>query len=374
MLRRTQSRLPFPREPREWPRRFPSYSSDAGDGLVGLGWSVSGLPTIERCPRTYAQDNVHGSINYNANDRFCLNGQRLMVINGGTYGAAGSEYRTEIETFSKIIAHGSAGTGPAWFEVHTKSGIVMEFGNTADSQILPVKADGSGLMSSARVWALNKIYDTKGNYLTVTYTDDTTNGQFYPITILYTGHAASPVVAPYNSVTFTYASRPDVTTHYQAGAKVVVTKRLTNVKTHGPNTDVLDYRLAYEALDPVAHPTWHSRLSTITLCDGNGANCLPATTFTWQGSRDSITPTLVQQSVGSSGLIPGDWNGDGLTDFSSTLDAPPSTSAARPVPLPPRPLRSLTAAAAPKPVHPVRACQQRGGGASISSATVLQIY
>src|SRR6185312_4950271 len=112
-------------------------------------WTLSGLPSISRCPRTVAQDTVHGNVNYDSNDRFCLDGQRLMVISG-TYGANGSEYRTEIDGFSRIIAHGSVGSGPAWFEVHTKSGQIMEFGNTASSQILTV-----GLSTAqVRAWAV----------------------------------------------------------------------------------------------------------------------------------------------------------------------------------------------------------------------------
>src|SRR5438477_354323 len=77
-----------------------------------------------------------GGVNYDANDRFCIEGQRLVVVSG-TYGANGAEYRTEVESYSRIISHGTAGTGPAWFEVRAKSGQVMEFGNTTDSRVFP---------------------------------------------------------------------------------------------------------------------------------------------------------------------------------------------------------------------------------------------
>jgi hypothetical protein len=79
--------------------------SQGRNGLLGLGWHLEGLPSIGRCPRTIAQDGVRGSINYDANDRFCLDGQRLVAISG-TYGADGTEYRTEIESFSKVISRG----------------------------------------------------------------------------------------------------------------------------------------------------------------------------------------------------------------------------------------------------------------------------
>ena len=55
-----------------------TYNSQGENSLLGVGWSVSGLPVVHRCPRTVAQDGVLGGINYDANDRFCLDGARLM--------------------------------------------------------------------------------------------------------------------------------------------------------------------------------------------------------------------------------------------------------------------------------------------------------
>ena len=83
------------------------YNSQGTNGLLGVGWMLGGLPSIGRCPRTTAQDGVIGGINYDANDRFCMDGQRLVAVSG-TYGADGAVYRTEIDTFSKIISHGTA--------------------------------------------------------------------------------------------------------------------------------------------------------------------------------------------------------------------------------------------------------------------------
>ena len=91
------------------PKLSLEYGSDRGNGIVGLGWSLSGLPAITRCPRTLAHDGVHGGVNHDANDRFCVDGQRLVAISG-TYGADGTEYRTEIERFTRIVSRGTAGT------------------------------------------------------------------------------------------------------------------------------------------------------------------------------------------------------------------------------------------------------------------------
>lgn len=142
-----------------------AYNSSTGNGLLGVGWSLSGLSAVTRCPRTKAQDDVRGGIKFDANDRFCLDGQRLIAISG-TYGADGTEYRTERESYAKVVSYGTAGNGPAWFKAWTKAGQILEFGNTADSRI---EAQGK---ATARLWAINRITDTVGNYISVTYTEN----------------------------------------------------------------------------------------------------------------------------------------------------------------------------------------------------------
>lgn len=285
------------------------YSSQSGDGPVGISWNLAGLPIISRCPRTLAQDGVHGSVNYDANDRFCMDGSRLILV-VGTYGADGSEYRTEIESFSKIIAHGSVGSGPAWFEVHNRSGQIIEFGHTADSQALTV-----GLVTaSARVWAANKLSDTAGNYLTVSYnsaagTDRTTYGEIYPVSVAYTGHG-TPSVVPYNSVQFIYTVRTDTAPMYQAGALVQSTVLLSHIRTYQGVNLVMDYALSYRA----GTATTRSRLTSLTQCDAV-SNCLPATNFEWQGGENQLNLSGTTNSIGQGKMLaPGDFNGDGLTD------------------------------------------------------------
>ncbi len=132
-----------------------NYNSQSGNGPLGVGWSLGGLSAITRCPASYAQDGFKGGINYDGNDRYCLDGQRLVAVSGA-YGADGAEYRTETESYTRVISYGSAGSGPAWFKAWTKSGQIMEYGNTAASRI---EAQGKPTL---RVWAVDKISDTKG--------------------------------------------------------------------------------------------------------------------------------------------------------------------------------------------------------------------
>ena len=55
------------------------YSSQRGNGLLGVGWSIDGLSAITRCRQTFAQDGTAQPLMFNDKDRFCLDGQRLLV-------------------------------------------------------------------------------------------------------------------------------------------------------------------------------------------------------------------------------------------------------------------------------------------------------
>src|SRR6267154_6212393 len=52
------------------------YNSQAGNGGLGVGWSLSGLSSIYRCGRTIAQDGLNSGVPYEYNDlnndRYCL--------------------------------------------------------------------------------------------------------------------------------------------------------------------------------------------------------------------------------------------------------------------------------------------------------------
>lgn len=291
------------------PKLSLSYNSQGGNGLLGMGWSLAGLSVIHRCPKTMVQDGVIGGVNYNANDRYCLDGQRLVAVSG-TYGADATEYRTESESYSRIVSYGSQGSGPAWWKVWTKSGQILEYGNTADSRI---EAQGK---SEVMLWSINKLQDTVGNYLTVAYIEDTPNGQYYPDRIDYTGNSNAGKT-PGNSVRFVYETRLDITPLYQAGSANKTTVRLTNVQTFAGNALVKDYRLAYDTLGSAGR----SRLVTLSECDSLG-NCLFPTTLVWktltvadgnftaQGSGNWIG-----HANGAAQTLVGDFDGNGKDDL-----------------------------------------------------------
>jgi len=300
------------------------YSSQGGNGPLGMGWSLEGLSAITRCPKTWAQDGMRGGINYDSSDRYCLDGQRLVLIGGSSYGAGGSEYRTERESFSKItasattIAYPAPATGvmPGSFVVKTKSGLTMEYGNTADSRI---EAQGK---TAVRLWALNKVSDTKGNYYSATYEEDNPNGDFRLSRIDYTGNAGQ---APSASVRIAYEStqRLDVVAIYVGGSMQKALKRMQSIDVYAGASLVRSYRFAYQP----GVATKRSQLLSVTECDGGGT-CLPATTFSaeqpvatgWIDAPNRAPPyPLWYRSNDNEGTKIIDVNGDGLPDVVRSL-------------------------------------------------------
>ena len=284
-----------------------TYNSQGGNGLLGVGWSLSGLSAVTRCPMTYAQDGVRGGVNFDWNDRFCLDGQRLVAISG-TYGADGTEYRTERESFTRVISYSS----PAyvgWFKAWTKAGQTMEYTAFVDN----------ATATSRMLWGLSRVQDTVGNYLNVSYVADTANHVHYPSRIDYTGNARNGQ-APANSVRFEYEGRLDAPTLYQAGTGMREPMRLSRVRTYVGEMLVREYRLAYDNAGAVGR----SRLVSVTECEAAGS-CLPPISLQWSSSNGDgafTTPVYSYPTGWDFGADPsywqritGDFNGDGKTDF-----------------------------------------------------------
>ncbi len=289
------------------------YSSQSGNGLLGVGWSLGGLSTITRCPATLAQDNLIDGVDFDANDRYCLDGQRLITVTN-TGCAGGTEYRTEIDSYARVCSYGAAGVGPAWFKVWTKAGQVMEYANTADSSI---EAQG---VATVLIWAVNRIEDAAGNYLTVSYLEDNANGEYHAERIDYAGNDQQGM-APYHSVQFIYEARSDISRGYIVGKQVQTSVRLTNVQVNAGYNVIRDYRLTYAT----GATTGRSRVTSLQQCDGIGtsASCLPETALTWSAGAASFSGAINtgQSNVGYQTAQPLDVNGDGKTDLAYCTSA-----------------------------------------------------
>ena len=288
-----------------------TYSSRGGDGPFGLGWSLSGLSSITRCPAALATEGWVGGVRLDAYDRFCLDGQKLVVINGGTYGADGSEYRTEAETFSKVVAQGASGSGPTSFRVWTQDGLIMEYGTTADARF-PSAPNGS-----VREWALNRVSDRSGNFYTITYSVNTATNEAVPAQIDYTGNTAAPT-APYASVRINYQARPDPETYFAGPASVGRALRATSIQTLVDGALITQYTLGYDTGPNSAR----SRLTSVAQCSASGT-CLAAISLGFQTGGGGLVQGTNPVNLGNLGgprstsfvkFMKGDFNGDGIDD------------------------------------------------------------
>ena len=98
------------------------YNSMAGNGIMGKGWSISGLSAISRTGKDRFNEGDIRVVDYQ-NDRLILDGQRL-ILSAGSWFAANSEYKTQHETFQRIKYTGTC------FEVETSDGLKRYYGES----------------------------------------------------------------------------------------------------------------------------------------------------------------------------------------------------------------------------------------------------
>ena len=289
------------------------YNSLAGSGIAGMGWNISGLSAISRVSRNIYFDEASAPVELSTNDRFALDGSRL-IVKTGTYGAASSTYGAEVENFSTVTAIGTQGNGPLSFEVLTKDGMKMEFGNTADSRLM------SQTGNTVMFWRINKMIYPDGNYIEYVYTDTSTERDSRISEIRYTGNTVTDQ-APYNKIEFAYKIRQeaspgtfsDIRTTYEAGSSILNKYLLDLITVKAEGEVVKKYQFAY------GHDNINSYLKSVTEFGSDNSQLNP-TIFKYGD-------TPVERTNGSSTIpgsdleiqtVSGDFDGDGKKEILST--------------------------------------------------------
>jgi hypothetical protein len=203
-----------------------SYNSNAGNGVVGVGFSLAGSSAIARCPMNEFDDGKVQGVKVNREDRFCLDGLRLVAVSG-EYGADGTEYRTVPDTFVRVRSFGgnngagSPYTGPERFTVWAKNGRIHEYGALPTTRVL------FGL--AARQWSVSSTRDRAGNELTYTYANAEASVELSPfVTETYVAEhllasiqysSDGPGSTPRRAIYFLYDdTRPDPVVYFAHGA------------------------------------------------------------------------------------------------------------------------------------------------------------
>jgi RHS repeat-associated protein len=296
-----------------------NYSSSAAEGNAGWGWNLSGTSVISRCRLTDETDGrTMQMTNHALTHSYCLDGQRLIqVANERAAGHTGAEYRTEIDTFQKIVVIGhrviqtptvipgesTTSAEPTRFLVYGKDGVVRQFGA------------GTGIRRSSTIWQNDFTVewweavraDRSGNAITFTYAGNSSDGSLYLSSASYNG----------GLIEFDYIDRPQPLKMFSHGALVTYGKLLKSVRATVAGIELRKYTLTYD--DPTTNPNV-KRIAGLTECVGG--SCFAPTAFQW--NKD-----LPIQDVGkplstnlSSGDLPGmrnfklgDIDGDGRPDL-----------------------------------------------------------
>ncbi len=308
-----------------------SYSSRAGNGLLGWGWDIGGLSAVERTGRTRYHDGITGAVTLDdANDRFLLDGMRLVIA--ADYGDS-LEFRTELDRMCRVVAYktpsrdgGSGGTPRTGvidrFKVCLADGRFMEYGGTADSRIEPQQGG-----SAALCWLLDRVWDRNGNAVLYHYTELTATGEWYVCSIDYTEHAenGNVTVEPEFTVHFAYRAgyNEDPDYRYVAGSLVQSRKLLDHISVvrNATDTELERYSFVYRDSRPrqLYDSVWmHTRLEGI-LFETDGLALNP-TRIEWTSYCDSIVMHNVYMTEQDTGIyrnfpFVGDFNGDGYSDL-----------------------------------------------------------
>ena len=248
-----------------------NYNSGTGNGIVGLGWNIGGLSAISRCPKSLLINGEKGSVNLDSDDRFCLDGQRLVLLSG-VYGEPGSEYRTYPDSKTKVIAEGVLGGGPSHFKVWRSDGSYSEYGSTESSKLRA--NDGSkNIRDVIILWSQSFSEDRYANRINYFYDKDENTTSSYLERISY---AAGEV-----EINFQYEYRNDQRMGYFQGGKTALLKRLKSIQVNDQDKEIRLYDFVYELSD-----SEQSRLVSIT--ESKDGVSLQPTIFEWADAEKGI--------------------------------------------------------------------------------------
>ncbi|SHG45380.1 polymorphic toxin type 23 domain-containing protein [Pedobacter caeni] len=279
-----------------------SYSSQSGNGIAGFGWNISGLSSITRISATQFHDDRVGAVNFNSDDRFALDGQRLL-LKSGVYGANGTEYQTESYSNVKVISKGvspyGANYGPEYFEVWFPDGSKAFYGLNANSR---TPAD----------YAISYSENPLGARITYSYLQS-----YNGLSISQISYGGLGAAASINQVNFSYgvANRPEQV--YMAGTALYKNSILNKISVVANGVNFRNYKLTYSAMGTLNY----QRLASVQEFDGTESKSFMPINFSYNATSDVIAVSRISDlsvsgiASNNSQLVTSDFTGNGSMDF-----------------------------------------------------------
>ena len=288
-----------------------TYSSQSGNGIVGMGFGISGLSSISIVPKSIYFDNKAKALSKDDDNAFVLDGMRLLQTNGADVdnGKTGAVYRTENEQYSLISITASQNGTPATFQVKATNGTTYRYGSSTGRHTL---SNGKSYQ-----WALDYAEDALGNYIQYNYSQE---GVLYPTSITY-GRNIHGTAGVDCTILFNYENRPDSIPVYMFGEQHFLKKRLKSIVCMYSGNIYRTYTLNYTE-DVFSHLISVSET-------GTSSASLPPTTFVWEVPSDfqldcngESLETDLQEDFSKEQFFSGDLDGDGITELIS-MEAKP---------------------------------------------------
>lgn len=278
------------------------YNSQGTNGVVGLGWSIGGLSVITRIPSTSFHDNKITAVNFNVNDRFALDGQRLL-LKSGTYGGDGAEYQTENYSNIKIVSRGVSPFGetygPAYFEVFIPDGSKAVYGATNGSR-------------TSTTFALTYMENPMGARINYTYS---VSANTLIVTEIAYGNLGSSQIR--NKINFYYDEINRAEMGFTAGDRLYRKSLLNSISVTANGSAYRNYLLTLENIPTLNY----KRVTSITEYNGDQSLARSPLNFTYHATNNTITTSSINNlswtglSSTNSEVIPSDFTGDGRMDF-----------------------------------------------------------
>ena len=240
------------------------YSSQGGNGFVGVGWGLSGFGTVERASKG------RGTPRFDGSDVYYLGGQELVpcaAADPNPSCSTGGTHVTKQESYVRVLFDGGANRWTVW----SKDGTRTIFD--------PVYQIAAGTVT----WGQTSRVDTHDN--AVSYAWACLGGDCYPDAV---------TLGPY-SVTLYRETRPDILSRASGSANSMRTTsyRLRSILVKLETSPIRAYELSYST----SGATGASRLTQVTqygkdvVIDGagqiTGGTALPPHVFTYQGDSSN---------------------------------------------------------------------------------------
>ena len=203
------------------------YNSQAGNGIAGYGWNISGLSSIEIRNRNYYYDGDIRHSEYDSSEAaYSLDGMPIVASEGDIEGYGYATPTGNLQIKKHLTSSGIL----SYFTVLYPDGSKATFGFT----------DNDDYMTS---YPITKLEDINGN--TITFNYNFLNNNFYISNITYGQDAC---------ISFQYESRTDAGPEkYRAGVvERYPYQRITSIISKDGDDEICRYGLTYEYKDDIS--------------------------------------------------------------------------------------------------------------------------